>query len=57
MRDDVQSDQSDLTSEIPLRYRNVVPLSPGVGGLGRRLESVMPWKPLCGIIASQSRLC
>ena len=50
MRDDVQNDQSDLTSEIPLRYKNAVPLSPGVGGLGRRLGSVMPWKPLCGVI-------
>ena len=48
MRD--QNDQSDLTSEIPLRYRNVVPLSPDVGGLGRRLGSVMPWKSFCGVI-------
>ena len=45
--------QPGSTSEIPLRYKNVVPLSPDVGGLGRRLGSVMPWKPLCGIIASQ----
>ena len=50
MRDDFQNNQSDLTSEIPLRYKNAVPLSPGVGGLGRRLGSVMPWKLFRGVI-------